>query len=209
MNVTSESATPAPAAPEAAAGGRRRRPGVGGRRCRCSSASPRPWRPVAADAAGAGRSSRRSAGAARPSSTPSAAHRTSTWPARPSRGPRTRRSTLIEFADYECPFCIRHFTETMPLIEANYIRTGKVRYMFRDLPIDSPAPGRHPRARGGAMCHGAGRSGSCTTACSPRLARTPTPPSSAAATAASTRCVPGVSGERRTKPPSAERRGGR
>ncbi len=48
--------------------------------------------------------------------------------------------TLIEFADYECPFCIRHFTQTMPQIEANYIKTGKVRYVFRDLPIDQLHP---------------------------------------------------------------------
>lgn len=59
--------------------------------------------------------------------------------------------TLIEFADYECPFCIRHFTQTMPAIEANYIKTGKVRYVFRDLPIDSLHPGAI-RAHEAARC---------------------------------------------------------
>jgi protein-disulfide isomerase len=49
--------------------------------------------------------------------------------------------TLVEFADYECPYCIRHFTQTMPQLEANYIRTGKVRYVFKDLPIDALHPG--------------------------------------------------------------------
>jgi protein-disulfide isomerase len=59
--------------------------------------------------------------------------------------------TLIEYADYECPFCIRHFAQTMPLLETNYIRTGKVRYVFRDLPIDSLHPGSI-RAHEAARC---------------------------------------------------------
>ncbi|NQW03127.1 MAG: thioredoxin domain-containing protein [Acidobacteria bacterium] len=49
---------------------------------------------------------------------------------------------LVEFSDYECPFCIRHFRETMPLIQKNYIDTGKVLYAFRDFPVDE----LHPQA---------------------------------------------------------------
>jgi protein-disulfide isomerase len=60
----------------------------------------------------------------------------------PAMGPDTAVVTLIEFSDYECPFCIRHFQTTVPEIEANYIRTGKIRYVFRDLPIDD----NHPKA---------------------------------------------------------------
>jgi protein-disulfide isomerase len=50
--------------------------------------------------------------------------------------------TLVEFSDYECPFCIRHFQQTMPLIDQNYIKSGKIRYVFRDFPIDQ----NHPQA---------------------------------------------------------------
>ena len=50
--------------------------------------------------------------------------------------------TLIEFSDYECPFCIRHFQTTWPQIDQNYVKTGKIRYVFRDFPIDS----NHPQA---------------------------------------------------------------
>lgn len=50
--------------------------------------------------------------------------------------------TLIEYSDYECPFCIRHFQQTMPQIRQQYIDTGKVRYVFRDFPIDQ----NHPQA---------------------------------------------------------------
>lgn len=43
--------------------------------------------------------------------------------------------TLVEFSDYECPFCQRHFTQTVPQIVSDYVNTGKVRYVFRDYPL--------------------------------------------------------------------------
>jgi protein-disulfide isomerase len=60
----------------------------------------------------------------------------------PALGPESAVVTLVEFSDYECPYCIRHFTQTMPQIEADYIRSGKIRYVFRDFPIDE----NHPQA---------------------------------------------------------------
>lgn len=43
--------------------------------------------------------------------------------------------TLIEFTDYECPFCGRHFEQTMPSIMKDYVDTGKVKYVVRDFPL--------------------------------------------------------------------------
>jgi len=40
--------------------------------------------------------------------------------------------TLVEFSDYECPFCKRHFTQTLPSLKKDYIDTGKVKLVFRD-----------------------------------------------------------------------------
>ena len=45
--------------------------------------------------------------------------------------------TLIEFSDYQCPFCGRHVRQSLPKIERDYIATGKVKYVFRDSPITS------------------------------------------------------------------------
>jgi protein-disulfide isomerase len=45
--------------------------------------------------------------------------------------------TIVEFSDYECPFCRRHSMETMPFIMAEMIETGRVYYVFKDLPLDS------------------------------------------------------------------------
>ena len=51
--------------------------------------------------------------------------------------------TVVEFSDYECPFCQRFFATTLPALKKEYIDAGKVRYVFRDYPLDQ----LHPRAR--------------------------------------------------------------
>jgi protein-disulfide isomerase len=43
--------------------------------------------------------------------------------------------TIVEFTDYQCPFCGRHATTTYPALRKDYIETGKVRYVVRDLPL--------------------------------------------------------------------------
>jgi protein-disulfide isomerase len=40
--------------------------------------------------------------------------------------------TLIEYGDYQCPFCAEFFSQTEPEIVQNYINTGKVRMVFRN-----------------------------------------------------------------------------
>jgi protein-disulfide isomerase len=69
----------------------------------------------------------------------------------PSLGPDRAPVVLIEFSDYECPYCIRHTRDTMPHIEANYIKPGKIRYVFRDFPIDQLHP-EAIRAHEAARC---------------------------------------------------------
>ena len=59
----------------------------------------------------------------------------------PSKGYENADVVLVEFSDYRCPFCARHFRETMPRIESDYVETGKARYIFRDFPIDAIHPG--------------------------------------------------------------------
>ncbi len=51
--------------------------------------------------------------------------------------------TIIEFTDYQCPFCSRHAQETYPQIRANYVDAGQVRYVFMDFPLSSI----HPQAQ--------------------------------------------------------------
>jgi protein-disulfide isomerase len=60
--------------------------------------------------------------------------------------------TLVEFTDYQCPFCKRHFDETAGQIETEYIKTGKVRWVIHDLPL-SFHPNAHVAAEA-ARCAG-------------------------------------------------------
>lgn len=39
------------------------------------------------------------------------------------------------YSDYECPGCAAFFLETMPLLDAEFVRTGKVKIIHRDLPL--------------------------------------------------------------------------
>lgn len=47
---------------------------------------------------------------------------------------------IVEYTDFQCPFCQRHFLQTFPQIKAQYIDTGKVRYIFKDLPLTTIHP---------------------------------------------------------------------
>lgn len=59
----------------------------------------------------------------------------------PMLGNKNAPVTLIEFSDYQCPFCRKYWTETFPLIKKEYVDTGKVKVVFRDFPL-----GFHPMA---------------------------------------------------------------
>ena len=44
--------------------------------------------------------------------------------------------TVVEFTDYQCPFCQRFHVTAFPDLKKNYIDTGKVRFYSRDMPLD-------------------------------------------------------------------------
>lgn len=56
------------------------------------------------------------------------------------KGNKNASITLIEFADYQCPFCARFSRETLPQIERDYIATGKVKYVFSHFPLENHHP---------------------------------------------------------------------
>ena len=59
----------------------------------------------------------------------------------PTRGPADAKVTIIEFSDYQCPFC-RRAEPTVEQMLADY--EGRVRFVFRHFPLDRI----HPQARG-------------------------------------------------------------
>jgi protein-disulfide isomerase len=49
--------------------------------------------------------------------------------------------TMVEFTDFQCPYCQRFHVQTFAELKKNYIDTGKMRFVSRDLPLDF-----HPNA---------------------------------------------------------------
>ena len=58
----------------------------------------------------------------------------------PVLGDKNAPITIVEFSDYECPFCKRHFDETLPQLIKNYVDTGKVKIVYRDFPLSFHDP---------------------------------------------------------------------
>jgi protein-disulfide isomerase len=56
------------------------------------------------------------------------------------KGDANAKITLVEFTDYQCPFCSRHYRDTMPQIIKDYVDTGKVKYVLREFPLEAIHP---------------------------------------------------------------------
>jgi protein-disulfide isomerase len=54
-------------------------------------------------------------------------------------GPANAKVTITEFASMTCPHCAAFNAEVFPKIKAAYIDTGKIRYVFREFPLDIKA----------------------------------------------------------------------
>ena len=72
---------------------------------------------------------------------------------RPMLGRADAPVTIVEFSDYQCPYCQRFATKVFPEMKRDYIDTGKVRYVFRDFPLTQIHP-QAAKAHEGAHCAG-------------------------------------------------------
>src|SRR5262245_29447014 len=59
----------------------------------------------------------------------------------PVKGPDNARVVLVEFSDYECPYCAQHATGVSHQLDKEFVKTGQIRYAFANNPIPS-----HPNA---------------------------------------------------------------
>ncbi|MEW6528844.1 MAG: thioredoxin domain-containing protein [Candidatus Micrarchaeota archaeon] len=64
----------------------------------------------------------------------------------PALGEKNASITVIEFTDYQCPYCKRYATTTFPQLKNNYIQTGRIKYYLRDFPL-----GMHVNAENAAL----------------------------------------------------------
>ncbi len=74
---------------------------------------------------------------ARPTGPPSLVNKVVDFGDAPSRGEASAKITIVEVSDYQCPFCSRYFRETYPQLETEYVKTGKVKSVFLDLPLEA------------------------------------------------------------------------
>ena len=52
-----------------------------------------------------------------------------------TKGSASAPVTVYEMSDFQCPFCKRHAEQTFPAIEKEYIASGKVRWIYINLPL--------------------------------------------------------------------------
>jgi protein-disulfide isomerase len=67
------------------------------------------------------------------------------------KGSKGARLAIIEFSDFQCSYCLSYVTQTFPQIDKDYIKTGKVKYFFRNLPLTNGHPNAF-RAAEAAHC---------------------------------------------------------
>ena len=68
-----------------------------------------------------------------------------------SVGPEDAKVTIVEYASMTCPHCSRFHTDVYPKLKEKYVETGKVRFIFREFPLDNLAAAASMLAR----CSGA------------------------------------------------------
>jgi len=71
----------------------------------------------------------------------------------PIRGNQDAPITIVEFSDFQCPFCARFQINTLPLILEQYVDTGKVKFVYRDFPIQNSHPNAMPAAVASECAH--------------------------------------------------------
>ena len=54
----------------------------------------------------------------------------------PALGAKDAPVTVVEFADYQCPFCRKFALNTFDQLKQDYIETGKVRFVYKDFPLE-------------------------------------------------------------------------
>jgi protein-disulfide isomerase len=58
----------------------------------------------------------------------------------PAKGPKDAKVVLVEFSDFQCPFCARFSRDTIPQVQTEYVDTGKIKYVFADFPLEAIHP---------------------------------------------------------------------
>lgn len=75
----------------------------------------------------------------------------------PRKGASAAKIVLIEFSDFECPFCAQHAHGPYAQIQQQYVSTGKVQYAFRHFPLEQLHPAAKQAAEAAACANDQGK----------------------------------------------------
>ncbi|MBI4177674.1 MAG: DsbA family protein [Candidatus Aenigmarchaeota archaeon] len=67
----------------------------------------------------------------------------------PSLGDVNAPVTVIEFSDFQCPFCRASYRDVLPQFKNDYVASGKVKFVYRDFPLAQIHPAALPAAEAG------------------------------------------------------------
>lgn len=70
----------------------------------------------------------------------------------PYKGSEDALLTIVEFSDFQCPACATHALDVQPVLDKQFVKTGKVRWIFKNLPLRMHP--QAPAAAAAAECAG-------------------------------------------------------
>ena len=73
------------------------------------------------------------------------------------KGNPQAKVALIEYSDFQCPYCGKFALETLPVLDRDYVTTGKVLFAFRHMPLDALHPAAKPAAEAAECARRQGR----------------------------------------------------
>ena len=75
----------------------------------------------------------------------------------PFLGNENAKVTVVEFSDFQCPFCKQYFDNTASQLSDAYIKTGKIKFYYRNYPLTSIHPNAQKAAEAGECANEQGK----------------------------------------------------